>query len=209
MLITHGQFGQWMHFEENGGRCSVQFWKASKTWTDSSFTVFLVGSSWVIAARVSSVLLRENWVDITAYYYNGSTFVQAYAPRNNSGHTAYYSNKGSQTVKFYHNRSAEGTTSGDVPNATLWKIVVSMKGAHGSAHGYFDCYVGGVGLFTDGEYESICKNQKIKWANPDYWQLGGTYTSESAFISAERPMAHRGTPISISNAFCCSRADYD
>lgn len=166
-------------------------WTYSSTITDSNQTIYINGCSWVIQARVSSVLLRSNWVEITAYYYNGSTWVQAYAPRGNNGHTVYKSGKGDQSLKFYHNRSAEGTTSGDQPLYQMWKIEVKMRGKDGSAHGYFDWYVGGIEKMTNAEYNSYFRYKPIKYV-PVYVTNS---SNDTTFPTLYRPSSHRGAAL--------------
>lgn len=166
-------------------------WVTSGMITDSSQTIYITGCSWVIQARVSSVALRSNWVEITAYYYNGSTWVQAYAPRGNNGHTVYKSGKGDQSLKFYHNRSAEGTTSGDQPLYQMWKIEVKMRGKDGSAHGYFDWYVGGIEKMTEAEYNSYFRYKPIKFIQIE---VASNY-GDDAFVARNRPRNYRGWKI--------------
>lgn len=181
-------------------------WTYSSTITDSSQTVYINACSWVIQARVSSVALRSNWVNITAYYYNGSTWVQAYAPRNNNDYTVYKSGKGDQSLKFYHNRSAEGTTSGDQHLYQMWKIVVEMKGKDGSAHGYFDYYVGGIEKMTETEYNSYFRYKPIKWIPVTV----STSSSDSAFPTAYRPRNAKGTiKITATNVVACGYSAFD
>ena len=182
-------------------------WTETGTITDSSQTIYINACSWVIQARVSSVALRSNWVNITAYYYNGSTWVQAYAPRNNNGYTVYKSGKGDQSLKFYHNRSAEGSTSGDQHLYQMWKIVVAMRGKDGSAHGYFDYYVGGIEKMTETEYNSYFRYKPIK-AIP---VLASTSYNDSNFPSQFRPSAWRGARIDVAtgNIKNCGYSAFD
>lgn len=171
-------------------------WTITNGIEDSSQTIYINGCSWVISARVSSVLLRSNWVDITAYYYNGSSWVQAYAPRGNNGHTVYKSGKASQELKFYHNRSAEGTTSGDQPLYQMWKIVVQMRGKDGSAHGYFDWWVGGMEKMNEAFYNAYFRYKPIKCIPIAVYSNYG----DSAFVTAYRPSSRRGVKINTTNA---------
>lgn len=173
-------------------------WTASNTWTDStSFTVYISAPSFIVRARVSSVLFRSNWVKVTASYYNGSGWTTVFTDRQ-----AYKSGAGSAEWKFYHNRAKEGTSAEDAHMHHLWKFVVNMRGKDGSAHGYFDLWCGGIEMMTESEWNSYVKgsgNNKIKWCKPGWSVLGGTYRSDAEFIAGERPSAHRGTPISVAS----------
>lgn len=186
-------------------------WRYSHTWTDSSVTIYVNASSFVIRARVSSVLFRSNWVNVTASYWNGSSFVQAYAPRNNNGYTTYAKGANSSSWSGYHNRSSEGTTSGDQHQIQLWKLVISMRGKDGSAHGYFDIWCGGLETMTESEYNNYFKGRLIKYSSGDWFQKGNTYASDAAFIAGQKPSNWRGTPISIAsgtaNKLCYSSVD--
>lgn len=185
-------------------------WTETGTITDKNQTFYINACSWVIQARVSSVLLRSNWVNITAYYYNGSTWVQAYAPRGNNGYTVYKSGKGDQSLKFYHNRSAEGTTSGDQPLYQMWKIVVQMRGKDGSAHGYFDWYVGGIEKMTEAEYNSHFRWKPIKRIYIEVRTPDNGY-NDTNFPSAFRPSAGRGSRIDVAtgNIKVCGYSAFD
>lgn len=180
-------------------------WRISKTITDTSTTIYICACSFVTRARVSSVLFRSNWVDVTAYYYNGSTWVQAYAPRGNNGHTVYASGKKDAEWKLYHNRSAEGTTSGDQHMYHLWKYVVQMRGKDGSAHGYFDYWIGGIEMMTEAEYNSYFRYKPIKFCN----NSDATGVNDTTFPQIYRPSGKRGTAITSANASQCCATDID
>lgn len=180
-------------------------WSKTGTITDSSQTIYISGCSWVIQARVSSVALRSNWVNITAYYYNGSTWVQAYAPRGNNGYTVYKKGAGSQSLKFYHMRPTEGTTEGDHPYCHLWKIVVQMRGKDGSAHGYFDWYVGGIEKMSEAWYNTYFRYKPIKCIPIDVQSNYG----DDAFVANYRPSNWTGVPIGGVLVTLCGYSQFD
>lgn len=163
-------------------------WRITPQWSDTNLTVHLASCSFVVRARVTSVLFRTGSCTVTAYYYNGSTWVHAYTL------SVSQTNAGSKEQKGYHNRATEGTTSGDSHNHHLWKFVVSMS-YPGSAHGYFDIWSAGVETMTKSEYDSYFKGGKIHG-------IKGTYvvnTTDSAFLATYHPGVMRGTPISIAS----------
>lgn len=163
-------------------------WRTNPQWTDTNLTVYLASCSFVVRARATSVWLRTGTCTVTAYYYNGSSWVHAYTL------SASQKNGGTTDRKAYHNRAAEGTTSGDSHQHHCWKFVVSMSHP-GSAHGYFTIWAAGIETMTEAEYNSYFKGKYIHGVSCSY-QVNGT---ESAFLSAHHPSVHRGTPISIAS----------
>ncbi len=163
-------------------------WRITPSWEDTNVTVYLASCSFVAKIRVTSVLWRTSKLDFTAYYYNGSSWIYVYSKSLSQ------KNSGSQEQYYYHNREAEGTTSADQHQHHLWKFVVTMDHP-GSAHGYFNIWAGGLETMTQNEYNSYFKGNKIHGINCTY----STSSSDIAFVSANHPSIHRGTPISIAS----------
>lgn len=185
-----------LHALKGGGSS----WRASSTFTDSNVTFYINSCSWIIRARVSSVALRSNWVNITAYYYNGSSWVKAYEPRGNNGYTVYKHGSGSQELKFYHNRGAEGSTSGDAHMYHIWKIVIQMRGKDGSAHGYFDYWLGGLEMMTEGEYNSYFKGKPVRYCKFGY----STSSNDTTWATNNDPRNYHYVIDSTTAGDCCA-----
>ena len=166
-------------------------WVASTSITDTNKTFVVCAPSFRCVASVSSVALRSNWVRLTAGYWNGSGWTTVL-----SGWEAYKSGKGSASFSFNHNREAEATDSVDSPFHNIWKLDVTMKGKDGSAHGYFDIWLGGIEMMTQNEYNETCLGRKIQCCKPDWWGMGGTYSTPEQCVSAQRPSVFRGNPLS-------------
>ena len=166
-------------------------WVGSYRLTDTSKTIVICSPSFRMVASVESVLFRSNWVRVTGSYWNGSGWTTAF-----SDWEAYKSGKGSASFSFNHNRETEATDSCDSPFHNLWKFDISMRGADGSAHGYWDVWYGGIEMMTTNEYDETCKGRLIQCCKPDYWGVGGTYASAEACVAGQRPSVFRGNPIS-------------
>lgn len=193
-MATKDDLITWAKIYELNG----ESWKQINNYTDTSATFYLASPCFVIELRVETVLFRSNWVNLTASYYNGSSWVQAYAPRNDEGYTIYGRGGTKKGIKLYHNRPQEGTTSGDQKNYHLWKIDIQMRGADGSAHGKANIYVSGMELWTQALFNSVVSTDAckyIKWCQPSITK-GGDATQ---WLSTHRPSAKRGTAISISS----------
>ena len=166
-------------------------WVASTSITDTNKTFVVCAPSFRCVASVSSVALKSNWVRLTAGYWNGSSWTTVLL-----GWEAYKSGKGSASFSFNHNREAEATDSEDSPFHNIWKLDVTMKGKDGSAHGYFDIWLGGIEMMTQNEYNETCLGRKIQCCKPDWWGMGGTYSTPEQCVAAQRPSVFRGNPLS-------------
>ena len=169
-------------------------WRFSNTWERHSGNIYISAPSFVIQYKASSVLLRKCNINVDAYYFEGGSWKYAFSD------SCSVSGKNEQSKKFYHNRGAEGTSSYDHPDSHLWWFVVG-SGWSGSATTYFYAWTGGIGLYTDAEYNSRCKGKPISYSAGDWWT---SYSSQDAFAQAQNPSVYRGTPITDSTgAYVC------
>ncbi len=165
---------------------------------DGNQTIFICGLSFVVGMYINSGWLWDGiTVDWTVSYYNGSSWVTTVNERKSTDGI----NRGYWTY-FYHNRSKEGTSSGDRPNYHLWKVTLTRVSSTGDCSHRIHVWVGGIGTMTETEYNNVCKKdsipRSIKGYRPGYWRQGGTYGSADAFLAGESPQSKRGTSISVS-----------
>ena len=158
-------------------------------WEMKQGTMYVSCHCIAVQAHVSSVLFRSADCSFTAYYWNGSSWVQW------ASDSVSKSGAGSVNSNWYDNR----LTGGDVNTRhqyCLHKIVITGS-ASGSADYFCRVRIAGIGRLAayEGEngYNTDCKNQLMKYCNPStYW------TNESTFMSQASPGSHRG--IQITNA---------
>lgn len=177
--------------------CSThgESWDATTegTTVGSEQTTYICGLSFVTGLYINSAWLWDgitaNW---TVSYYNGSSWVKVLDENKSTNGV----NNGYWT-KFYHNRSKEGTSSGDNAHYHLWKITakpVSATGTYGkSVQCKIGAWVGGIAMMTEAEYNNVCKGKLLKGYEPKIFT-----GSESDFLSNYSPQAKRGTLISVS-----------
>ncbi len=158
-------------------------------------TIFICGLSFKVGMYVNAggfwSKLTARW---TVSYYNGSSWVTVL----NEDKSLTGDQEGYWTY-FYHNRSAEGTSSQDSPRYHLWKITLTCVTGIGAYKYGLYTWVGGIAMMTKAEYENVCKGTSpklIKGYRPGYWRQGDTYGSADAFLAGESPQTKRGTPIS-------------
>ena len=170
---------------------------------DENKTYVVCAPSFRCVCEVSSVFLRDNWIQLVASYWNGTGWTQTYSNRlEKSG-----ANSGS--FSFNHNREQESSDDEDRPTYNLWKLDVSMKGANGSAHSRFKLWCGGIEMMTQNEYNETCIDRKIQCCKPDYWGMGGTYATAEQCVAAQRPSVFRGTPLTSETYRFMSASDID
>jgi hypothetical protein len=116
-------------------------------------TLYVSAASFVIHCGCSSVWLRTSKYEVWFYCYDWDTSSWVYKGYNSQSQK----NGGSKSWKFYHNRAAEGTTDFDDHYHHFWKIVFSET-SPGSSTCDLLAWAGGVGLYTDSEYEAYAKN---------------------------------------------------
>lgn len=170
-------------------------WDTSTEGTNSSSaqTTFICAPCFITGLYINSAWaldgITANW---TVSYYNGSSWVTVL----NENKSTSGINNGYWT-KFYHNRSSEGTSSGDKSNYHLWKITASPVSSTGGWTSSLSCkigaWVGGIAMMTEAEYNNVCKGKLMKGYQPAYFT-----GSESDFLSNYSPQAKRGTLISVS-----------
>lgn len=157
-------------------------------------TIYICGISFCVGMYINSAWLWDGiTVDWTVSYYNGSSWVTVLNERKSTDGV----NRGYWTY-FYHNRKAEGTSSGDNPNYHLWKVTLTRVSSTGDCSHFLDVYVGGPAMLNETEYNNVCKGKLMKGYRPGYWRKGGTYSSDDAFLAGESPQTKRGTSISVS-----------
>ena len=140
-------------------------------------------------------------------YQSGSMYVYPYdsstgAFSSNAVVGSWQSGKGSgysYTWDWFHNAKDNSGNYGspeDIHDCHLWKVVVMEGDNSGGSSGTL--YTGGIGCTSESIYNSYFKNRKIYCSKGDYWKQGNTYSSDSAFLSAQGYSCLRGTPISVS-----------
>lgn len=167
-------------------------WASTFSASDWNGYLYVSAPSFVIEHKVTSVLFRTGKWTAEYYYYNWTTGAWDYGGYNEQSQT----NAGTKSWKFYHNRAAEGTTSWNNASFHFWRIRVTSSNP-GSSHTYINAWAGGVGLYTDAEYESLCRNKKIVSAGrlgSDWFHSSGSQadaTAEGYF----RYTNNTGTPL--------------
>lgn len=122
--------------------------------SNNSRSVYISSPSWWAQITINkNVGTWGRSFTLTAAYWNGSTWVEAWSDR----HSWNQFESGSWTYKYYHN-STLGSTSGDVPDAVLWEL-------------YFDhpelyrkrlwVYSGGIGCMPEDTYNNLYKGRPI------------------------------------------------
>ena len=120
----------------------------------NSFTVYTSSPSWWAQIQIDKNV--GSWgrsFTLTAAYWNGSTWVDAWSDR----HSWSQFEGGTWTYKYYHN-STLGSTSGDVASAVLWEL-------------YFDhmelydkrmwVYTGGIRCMPENTYNNVYRGRPI------------------------------------------------
>lgn len=156
-------------------------------------TLFICGLSFIVSLYADPSFwgaeLKVNW---TVSYYNGSSWVTVLDEDKSTAGMQY-----GYWANFYHNRSAEGTSSQDMPNYHLWKVTLTRLSGSSAYTCMLRAYVGGIATMTETEYNNVCKGKLMKAYRPDYWRQGGTYGSADEFLAGESPQVRKGTLISV------------
>lgn len=163
-------------------------WFYSNDYNEWNGTVVVSAPNICINAYVDSVALRKASITVQSYYYNGSSWVADW------GGTLSKSGNNEDSYRWSHNRRAESYPNYNTSNYHIWRFDISGS-CTGSATYGFKIWVGGIGLYTEAEYNTYCKDQLIKCSKGDYWGIGGTYGSLDAFLAGELPSVYRGTAI--------------
>ena len=169
-------------------------WRFSNEWTNWNGTVYVAAPSFIIQYKADSVLLRNCTIYVDAYVYRNGKWGLAWSD------SAYAKGNNEETKKFYHNKSSEGTSSTDVADCHMWYFNTSCSNA-GSTKTYFNVWCGGIGVYTDTEYNNRCKDKIIKYSAGDWWT---SYGSPDAFFEAQSPAVYRGDLITdTTGAYIC------
>lgn len=167
-------------------------WTASGQ-TDNGALIYISSPSFVVQSYVHSGAL---FAGITAYFHtykwNGNSFVEVDNRKMETNNGAAEKN-----FKFYHNRAAEGTSSYDDPHCHWWKFWIEHKSHTGAVDYRNRVWIGGMGMLTEAEYNTLFKGQFIR-AVPIVITTGNDY-SDTGFIQLVNPDNYRGTPISIAS----------
>lgn len=176
-------------------------WRIEKEWSEpNGKTIYISSCSFVVRIEADSVLFRKARIAFKAYYYNGSAWVHAY---DGSATVQGINNK---TVRFYHNRGAEGSTAGDQHQHHLWKYVMESSSS-GSAYTKLKIWLGGLETMTENEYDNYFYGRLLMGVKCGY----NASTNDTAFVASNYPSVYKGTPISISSGtykYLCYEKNY-
>ena len=130
--------------------------------------------------------------DLTANYWNGSKWVNAWADSHSWGQLE----SGEWNYYYYHN-STLGSTSGDVPSAVLWELIFHIPELYRKR---FWLYCGGLGCMGESKYNTLCKSSptyiySAGRLGSDSRHDNGTSNGETDALSRFSQIADRGTQI--------------
>ena len=167
-------------------------WTVSHEYESPNNTYWVAAPVFVARLYTNASGLASNSGSITVYKWNGSSFSQIASGSTHGGFGA-----SDNTWRFVHNCS-ESYNSHDDSSIHLFKFVVSTSGG-GTKTMSFWC--GGVHCSANNNANTYKAGNLIRGISPDYWANGGTYSSDSAFVSGQSPDAHKGTPVTASNGY--------
>lgn len=182
-------------------------WVGSYSMTDTNKTIVMCAPSFRIVCTAKSVLFRDNWIRLDGYYWDGSV-----DSNNNpqwkpafTGWEASVSGANETSFSFNHNREKESSDNEDQPHYHIWKFVVTMRGANGSAHSYFDVWWGGIEMMTDNEYNETCQWRIFRCCQPQCYTIdsGSMYSDANVCAKAVRPANYRGSSIHSHLSWLC------
>ena len=170
-------------------------WDSSHEFIDPDTTYWISAPVWVVQFVVRSMNMQIITTGTIAIYKwdgsSGFTLVTQRALVSQNGRTEQY--------RFVHNCS-ENADERDNSNIHLWKFVVSSSG---SGQKILSMRAGSVKSTVNSQPSTYAAGKKIRGCRPEIWNTGATYSSDSAFINGENPMARRGTKISWANGNYC------
>lgn len=175
---------------DSGGNNSTYYWYVS-------------AACWRMRMRLS-----KNWGSwgrtntMYADYWNGSSWVRAMTVSRSRSQTS----SGETNDYMYHNWPG-ASTSGDVINASLWRLVYDAAELY---HRYIYIATGGPGAMGPTDYANNWKNRKI-YSNGNlgaFLYNNGSAQSDDAARSYFKNSNNRGTQISASNGDHCVYTDY-
>lgn len=139
----------------------------------------------------TGAMLRTASISITTSYYNGSSWITAWTKNMSCS-----GKNGSEHYRWAHNRAAESYPYRNDGLYHMWQFAITGSNENKNSWYGADVWMGGINVFTDAEYESLCKNRPIRYCRSDeIWSLGGKYGSAQAFLDGEHPGVYRGSEI--------------
>lgn len=174
--------GQLMDIETGGNTETRYFYVSAPSW-------------W------AQVTINKNWgswgrsFTLTASYWNGSKWVQAWSETHSWGQFE----SGEWNYYFNHNLSDKDSHSGDVADAILWELALSIPELYRKR---FYLYTGSVGCLGQTKYDSMCKGKLIYSAGrlgEDSRHAPGTTQKRDEALALFSQSADRGTPIAYTH----------
>lgn len=151
--------------------------------------------------------LSKNWGswgrtnEFYADYWNGSSWVRAMTVSRSRSQTS----SGETNDYMYHNWNGS-STSGDVPNADLWRIVFNPAELY---HRYLYIVTGGIGAMNPTVYEGWKKKKIYSNGNLGaFIYRNGDAQSDDAARSYFRNSNNRGTQVLATYDTHCIYTDY-
>ena len=173
-------------------------WDAKGDWDRPQQIWWVSGPVIIAQIETVGVFLRNPEMWITVYRWDGigtTTFTQVA-----SGYIA-SSGAETKTWRWGHNCS-ESINASDNGNIHLYKFNVTWDGA-GASTMTLSLRAGSVKSVVNNNANTYSPGSFIRACKPAIWRSGGDYSSDSAFISHENPMARQGDIIDSTVANYC------
>lgn len=163
---------------------------------NNSFTVYMSSPSWW--AQIAIEKYTGSWgrsFTLTAAYWNGSTWVDAWSDR----HSWNQIEAGVWNYKYYHN-STLGSTPGDVADAVLWELYFDHMELYNKK---MWVYTGGIGCMPEDTYNNVYRGRPIyscgRLGADSKHAAGDRGRTRDAALSIFSQSADSGTLITPSN----------
>ena len=171
-----------------------------KTYTAENWDTTIICNAPNICAEVyvkTAAAFREASITVGCYYFDGSEWKNVWTKSLSCKGGSGYDN-----FRWSHNRTAESYPNQSNGNYHMWGFVIDGSNEAKNSWYGVNFWMGGMGLFTQNEYDTHFKDKEIRYCRCDeIWSIssGSTYTSLDAFIDGESPSLYRGTPITETN----------
>ena len=173
-------------------------WFKEYTAENWSTTIICNAPSICVNAYVkTAAAFREASITVNCYYFDGNTWQPVW-----SKSMSCKGGSGSDSYRWSHNRGAESYPNQTNSTYHMWRFDISGSNEAKNSWYGVNFWMGGMGLMTQGEYETYFKDKAIRYCRCDeIWSIssGSTYTTLQSFLDKESPSVHRGTPITSSN----------
>lgn len=179
----------------SGGR--VSYYDSQENTQDDKVYCYVCAPSWW-----AQITIDKNWGTwgrswtLGANYYDADS--NTWKSAMSTGSSAGQWESGSWSYKLYHN-STVGSSSGDVPAATLWELYFRMPELYLKR---FWVYAGSLGCMGESKYTTLCKDKPTliyssgRLNSVSYYRTTGLNNQDrSGALSMFSGAANRGTQI--------------